>query len=230
MIRRMGATPARETTRASRGCWMSSPTGDDPRAEPADPLVPRQSLGTRRNTCFFRALTNLLVLIGAALVLFFGVYLYLGQRNLAWPYTSGVIVRSEIVNTLPATFDGGRRGSNSYPVIEYDYTVAGARYRSANVYDGIPLPYSVYDRGLVSRFPYGATVNVSVNPENPRHAVLIPGPDLALLVPFLFGAMFLLAGLWLCRRSATSPACRKRTAVSPTATVDPRSQAPPGNA
>lgn len=103
------------------------------------------------------------------------------QAQFSWRVVPGEIISSSVHFTWDY-YD---------PVIEFRYTVDGKRLQGTKVRTGA---VSTNWRGpaaqLVAKYPPGTAVEVYVNPDNPRDAVLEPGTD-----PRFVPVMFFLSGL-----------------------------------
>ena len=90
------------------------------------------------------------------------------QISLAWPSTTGTIVKSRV------EVSGGENATVS-PRIIYEYEVSGRPYRSeqirvGGVYLTGPTNRSAYD--IVDSYPEGATVTVYYDPAAPQESAL----------------------------------------------------------
>lgn len=130
--------------------------------------------------------------IGAGL-LYFGVLAYQqAKASLDWPRVDGTIVSSEFQS---------RRGEDStfYEAeVLYEYTIEGVLHSSNRVaFGSVSSSDPSGARQTVNRYPAGATVPVSVNPENSVESVLEPGVSTATYFLPGVGAIFLVVGLFL---------------------------------
>lgn len=88
----------------------------------------------------------------------------------AWPKVRATITRSFVREGT----DGD--GMSSLPEFAFRYRVAGVEYTSSLHTEGTPFPGNETDvRQMLNRFPVGSTVQVSVEPADPSHAILDTG-------------------------------------------------------
>jgi hypothetical protein len=138
----------------------------------------------------------ILLLLGLATTVGTAIPLLQGAYSLGWPKLDGVITSSR-----------EKPGHRVIGVdIRYQYTAAGQtftgdRYRFAFIL--------VRDRMrsrdvhlILGRYPPGEPVKVAVNPADPSDSVLIPGPDLETLFPFVLGLFLIVLGLGQIDRTA----------------------------
>lgn len=103
--------------------------------------------------------------------------------SLDWPTTQGVVQVSKVERSR----SGGSRMYN--PFVEYAYSVDNKKYTSSIVYfgDNYSSGNSKGSKKIVRRYPEGAQVTVSYNPDMPDEAVLEPGAKMPSCVIFLIG-------------------------------------------
>ncbi len=107
---------------------------------------------------------------GAALL-----YTYFQQRGEArasagWPATEGKIIHTEV----RASSSGDSLNTVYYPQIRYEYSVLGQTYTGSQItFGGTPAKNTLREaKKALAAYPYGASVTVYYNPENPQDAVL----------------------------------------------------------
>lgn len=134
---------------------------------------------------FIKQLTNIVALGCLSLVLLTGIYIFfLGVRNMVrgvasthWPKARATVVRSEI--QTDTSFDQKtRRSSTDYLAnILFRYQIYGRDYTTSTLHFGQVLGSSnIADAQLrLLRYPSGAEVDVSYNPDNPSIAAAEPG-------------------------------------------------------
>ncbi len=123
--------------------------------------------------------------------LFFGAMALLGGiiltmrvgRTKTWKTADGVITCSDMVA------DAWRPS----PIIEYNYEVGGRTYKADKVAAG--WSNSLSDWEMVKKYPYGHTVKVFYNPDNPRQATLEPGTARLGMLLTLMGVCLLFLGV-----------------------------------
>jgi hypothetical protein len=112
----------------------------------------------------------------------------------AWLKAPGSVIGAEV------RYDG----EMYYPSITYEYTYSSAKFTGTKFKSAL-LQYNW--RGpserVVQRFPKGASIEVYVNPDNPREAVLEPGGTagysfiiVIACISILAGAFTIIKGLW----------------------------------
>jgi hypothetical protein len=89
----------------------------------------------------------------------------------SWPFVPGVITRSELESALDDTSVR----------IEYEYTVDGKTYRSAQFSFATMSNVASHKEGRVKRYPVGRRVPVFFDPINPARAVVERNPSSASL-------------------------------------------------
>ncbi|MFN3386480.1 MAG: DUF3592 domain-containing protein [Candidatus Thermochlorobacter sp.] len=111
------------------------------------------------NNIAFRIFSFAVLLMGAALIIFGIVSQYQQRQAQTWAETTGNITHSNFVDDS----EGGRL------TIEYEYSVAGRRFQSAQ----LAPTFMLYNaREMANKYPVGAAVTVYYNPDNPEEAVL----------------------------------------------------------
>jgi hypothetical protein len=128
---------------------------------------------------------------GAFGVILFGYGLYLhykSLRSMSWPVVEGQIVDSKVV-TLPNDPSGAKIS------VTFGYEVGGVPYKSNQFRFGAVGQATSIEaaKRVVGKYPTGATVPVSYDPNDPTDAVLEPGDGdygylfciLGLLVPLI---------------------------------------------
>jgi Protein of unknown function (DUF3592) len=119
------------------------------------------------------------------------------QAARGWDKIEGVITVSE-VDQPPAHVSDDL--NDATPVIRYRYRAGGQDLESDQVaIGGQPLTTRVFAGKLVGRYPGGAHVDVYIDPDNPKNALLEPGRQgnisalLAFAITFAFAAAVLVA-------------------------------------
>ncbi len=132
--------------------------------------------------------------IGETLLSIPGVFLLgLGVRNFVkgsasrnWSPAQGCILRSVV---LVGTSDDGE---NFTPRVEYEYVVAGVKYRGTRLrYGQIGSWNRKQAERTIARYIAGAQQTVLYNPSNPAESVLISGTSLGNIVIVLCALVFL---------------------------------------
>lgn len=142
-------------------------------------------------------------LIAGVFILFGGLFLYGGMRNLlignaskTWPTVSGKVISSTVESE-----HRNRSGINKkkrkdvttyHAAVLYEYTVNGTTRSSNDIAFG---GYSSSDdpahaRVIADKYPPGSQVTVYYSPSHPSMAVLEPGIREHSLFPLVFGAFF----------------------------------------
>ncbi len=117
----------------------------------------------------------------------------------AWPKVHATITQSFVRD------GSGDDGTINLAEFAFRYSVGGAQYTSSKHTEGTPFPGTEDDvKKMLKRFPVGATVEVAVNPADPREAVLDTGfPNAwnllkrASVVAFVVGLAIMLADMTL---------------------------------
>ena len=117
---------------------------------------------------------NLIIIGGLGLVfiilnaVFLGI-LYFTQRKVKaiaqWPSTMGTVKISTI------EFRSSDDGGSNYPVVHYSYSVNGQPYEGDRIAPGGEVG-GIGAAKVAARYPVGAAVNVSYNPQKPSEAFL----------------------------------------------------------
>ena len=125
-----------------------------------------------------------------------GVWVWTNQQKakaaMAWPKTTGVVTMSQVNEQRSLRTAGESVGDNiSYsPVVHYDYEVAGTKYSGAHIGFGSA---SFRTRGgaqkALAAYPLGATIQVLVDPADPKNAVLTPKVAINMFLPIIFVAV-----------------------------------------
>lgn len=133
-------------------------------------------------------------LIGLGILIFGIKYLQKARATLQWPKAEGRIIRSRVADWYDSD------GDTMYGAqIEYAYIVDGYEYHGHEVKKGTPQTSSPDPQEkIVARYPRGAAVMVTYDPENITDAVLEPGAAWGAYLPLILGiVMTLLAGSML---------------------------------
>ena len=93
------------------------------------------------------------------------------MQSASWPRFEGKIISSE------AKKGCGKPSNSFYASIRYEYIVSGGETYTGNraVFGNSPCGSEYEMTQFSQQFPTGATVQVSVNPENLSESVLMPG-------------------------------------------------------
>jgi hypothetical protein len=104
-----------------------------------------------------------------------------------WPQADGVVTVSKYV----------QKGRETWPYIEYTYTVTGVRYTSQQIsFDLFNKPGGKGRvQSIVERYPVGQAVTVYYDPNNPAIAILEPGDYSPFYVPLLLAVVPTIGGL-----------------------------------
>lgn len=141
-------------------------------------------------------------LISLVFLLFGGLFLYAGVRNILfgdasknWPTVPGKIISSTVASRQGRERTSKHRDkevTNYYAEVRYEYTVNGkTRTSNAIAYGGYSLskdPSQV--QVIVDKYPVGSPVTAYYSPSHPSMAVLEPGIRDHGFFPLLFGAFF----------------------------------------
>lgn len=135
---------------------------------------------------------TLLAIVGCALTGTASRSLSLYRSASTWPTVPGVVVRSELRETTDS--DG-----TSYRVeLDCSYAAGGNVYTTSRHTDGLRFSEPEQSaRALVSAFPVGKAVAISVDPSNDALGVLITGRPEHQVVIRRVGVVAVLAGICL---------------------------------
>ncbi|HOY09751.1 MAG TPA: DUF3592 domain-containing protein [Candidatus Omnitrophota bacterium] len=138
---------------------------------------------------------SLFAAIGGGIV-YLGYLSYVKSRaSQSWPAAQGAVVSSEVTAHRSRSRKGHHRTSYGADV-RYEYSVNGVQYSSNKISFG---EYRTHNRGpaqaTVDRYPPQAEVVVYYNPDKPEEAVLEPGKTGGIVILFIVGGMFGLAGV-----------------------------------
>lgn len=151
-------------------------------------IIPLNLLVSPLRQGHYVALTWVMVVLGVIVILLAAYWMlwvvvetYRAVASKSWPSAEGVVVSSD-VKIKP--WGGSHRFE---PVVIYEYTVGGARYRAKRTkfLRGLARNEGLADE-ITSRYPDGKRVMVHYSPKSPKLAVLEPG------VPNWFTVLFLL--------------------------------------
>ena len=134
------------------------------------------------------------IVVGAGIALFAGYSLIVGARSEHWPRAIGTIVSSAVSEQTD------NKGVTMYTAeIRYRYSVHGQELIGDNVKFGGQLSLDASSRAanVVAKYPVGATVPVSYDPDRPSRAVLEPGKNPLAWFGIVFGMIFLVVGALL---------------------------------
>ncbi len=93
------------------------------------------------------------------------------QASLSWPTAPGVVVSSEVKESV-STDEDGPSTSSYRPKIVYTYQAGGATYQSDRYSFGASSSNRRAAEQIVARYTPGMAVSVRYNPEKPAEAVL----------------------------------------------------------
>jgi hypothetical protein len=122
--------------------------------------------------------------------LLFNLFRMRGQMKAAesWNRVEGVIIASEVKQPSAHVSDDLNDAS---PIIRYRYRADGQDLESDRIkIGGQPLTTRVLAGRLVARYPVGARVDVHVDPNDPKNALLEPGQPGNLAALFAFTITF----------------------------------------
>lgn len=155
---------------------------------------------------------GVLLLLGAALMIFGVSFLRDANASRSWPVAAGQVRNVNVTWSRSASDDVGER--SYYFEVTYGYEVDGRSYtgKRFSLGDGNNAAGRTYrdeSDAIAASEAYrrGAAVDVYVDPTDPENTVLKPGASFATYVPLGLGAFFVLCGgalLWLFFRSRTA--------------------------
>jgi hypothetical protein len=133
-------------------------------------------------------------LFGAAAIAW-GLYsLVQAYRSAQWPKAIGTITSSAVEEQRDS------KGTMMYrPAITYRYSVSGREYVSSRrIFGGeMGVNWPGPAEKTIARYPAGAAVTIHYDPRKPGEAVLEPGQYKIPLFAIVFGAVFLILGLFV---------------------------------
>lgn len=122
-----------------------------------------------------------------------GVWVWTNQQKakaaMAWPKVVGTVTMSQVNEQRSVRTAGESVGDNiSFsPIVHYDYEVAGVKYSGSHIGFGSA---SFKTRGgaqkAIAAYPLGATIQVLVDPADPKNAVLTPKVAIGMFLPIVF--------------------------------------------
>ncbi len=135
--------------------------------------------------------------LGAAVFLAAGLLgVRRGLRTYGWARAEGRVVRSLVARETEATGEG--TVDRFRAEVRYRYEAAGApRHGSAVHANDRGSPSAAKAERRAARYPEGARVAVFYDPAEPDRAVLERGVGSGPVALLLWGALFLLGGLWV---------------------------------
>jgi len=147
-----------------------------------------------QNNIDFLILT-LLSIIGIAIISYNVFLLFKGQQTEGWGEIPGQITKSEIgisQNLSRESFENNYRAD-----IEYEYEIAGNRFKSDQAYlgDKIYLSYKGKADRTLKMFPKHKIVSVFVNPDNHAESVLIKGSGANRVLNIVIGLFLVFIGV-----------------------------------
>ncbi len=136
----------------------------------------------------------ILFLFGAGFCIWGWILIADARLSTSWPTAPATIVYSEIKSS-DSRSDG--KITQMYSAdIRYQYTVNGKRYVSARISFGDHSSSSSTGmKKLVNKYPKGSQATAYYDPDKPGNALLEPGPVLISYIPFVFGALSIIAAL-----------------------------------
>ena len=117
-------------------------------------------------------------------------------RNTEWPQVDGAVTSSQIDVDVQPNSSGNGMTTRYVADVAYRYAVAGQRYSSDQL--GFVKVWTGDERDARSvqrRYPVGARVRVSYDPDDPSMAVLQPGVTPSSVVVLGFGIMMSVVAL-----------------------------------
>jgi len=142
----------------------------------------------------FQLVGIVLILAGAG----FGYWVWSNQKKakaaLSWPKAPGVITVSQIDerHEQRSASDGPGTTRSYWPVVHYDYEVAGTKHTGSHIgFGNAGYPTRGQAQKQITPYAIGAKVDVLVDPANPDNAVLTP----KVAVNWLFPIVFLVIGV-----------------------------------
>ena len=93
-----------------------------------------------------------------------------GLASSAWPKTTGILLKHDVISR------GGRSRSFYAPVVEFEFSAGGERYRGKRLrFAPMSFPNPGDAWAYLRAFPVGAGVDVFYDPADPARSVLQPG-------------------------------------------------------
>jgi len=145
-----------------------------------------------------------LMISGGCMTAIGGSDFFLGHASEKWPTTKGSIELSQLgTGTKRQRVGPDRR--YYYPQIRYRYRVGMREYVSERISANSVFILGARDlsdfksdpaeaRAVVARYPGGSTVRVFYDPDDPRDALLEPGPTSSAQQKIVFGSLCFAAG------------------------------------
>ena len=138
---------------------------------------------------------------GGALVAWALFNLDQGRASRHWPTAEGTIRSSRVVEVRSLSRSTGSPTLRYHPEVVFAYRVDGVRY----VGHRISFRDDHFGRRppaerIAARYPRGATVPVSYDPDDPEQAVLEPVYDWSTYIPLAIGLFFVAGGFYLLRQ------------------------------
>jgi hypothetical protein len=142
---------------------------------------------------YFEVLAGtLLAIVGSTLTRKASRLLSLHRSAVTWPMVPGVVVRSE----LSENTDGD--GTSYRAELTCSYSAGGRPYTTSRHTEGMTFSQPEQSaRALVSAFPVGKAIKISVNPSNASVGVLITGKPEHMVVIRRVGIAALVVGISL---------------------------------
>ncbi len=136
----------------------------------------------------------LLFVLGGATVIFFGVRgVIWGKLSVDWPVAQGIVTSSSV----GSSYNRESRSTSFEAKVEYEFTVEGVTFEGDRIFFGKwSSGNDSKEQEIAWHYPEGKSVNVYYNPGNPEVCLLEPGKTGKSWSLILFGALFLLVGIF----------------------------------
>ncbi len=136
---------------------------------------------------------------GVALVVFGSNELRYGYSSNHWKTTQGVVIESRLKDMGNSSKPMRKK---YHPSIVYSYTVDRTAFTSDRILFGMATYSTPFKHGSarakewVRKYPNGANVTVTFNPNDPSQSTLVAGPQMTAWVIPVMGIPFLFVGLF----------------------------------
>jgi len=113
-----------------------------------------------------------------------------------WPTVKGIVIKSEIYTD----YDTSDNISTYRPEVIFSYAVGGEEFKSNRLYYGVKIMSSTKkqkSKRIVNKYKVNQVVDVFINPNKKKDAILEPGVHSELFWVFIFSIAFLAAGYLL---------------------------------
>ena len=146
---------------------------------------------TRKSFLGFSFWTGLLLLAGIGLTVWGWNTLQNARASTAWPTTDGVVIKSEVTQSMD---DEGRESYS--PRVSYSYTVNDI-VRTNNTIKFSDTSYNDLRKAqeVTGNYSVGKNIVVHYDPESPGNAVLEPGVSGGSYIVLTFGVLLVLIAL-----------------------------------